>query len=160
MISRLNTKDFNERLKDNTKFGNPKIKGTPFAGYVKPGELNKKFFGEYDDSTFRLTKNSSAFPIPYIIQGRYESISDSETKVSIEIIPISFGFYWIRLFPLTLLIIFYGSYFFEDSKFELDVFVGLNIFILVMFSPILIVKQMKKRLINRFITTFEIIEKE
>jgi hypothetical protein len=158
MVSRLCTSDFNKRVRDNTKIGNPKIKGTPFAGYVKIGDFNKPFFGDFKDSKFRLTKNSSLFPIPYIIQGFIKSKSDSETEVSIEIIPIGFGFYWIRLFPLALFILFNVIYFCQDYKLDFNVFFLINLFILLMFSPILIVNQMKKRFVKKFNRIFEIIE--
>lgn len=160
MISRLNTRDFIKRLKDNTKYGNPKIKGTPFAGYVKLGEFNKKFFGDFDDSKFRLTKNSSLFPTPYIIQGFIKSKGDSETEVSIEIKPIGFGYYWIRLFPLTLLIIFNVIFFSQEATLDWYIYILINLFLLIMFLPILIVNLMKKRLLKRFSQIFEIIENE
>ena len=38
MISNINITDFRERLNKNTKLGNPKIKGTPFAVISKSGE--------------------------------------------------------------------------------------------------------------------------
>jgi len=158
MISRLSTTDFYKRLKDNTKIGNPIIKGTPFAGYVKIGEFNKPFFGDFDDSKFRLTKNSSISPIPYIIHGFIKSKNDSETEISIDIKPIGFGFYWIRLFPFALFILFYVIYFCQEAKLDMDVFILLNLFILLLFSPILIVNLMKKRFVKKFNKIFEIIE--
>ncbi len=158
MISRLNTRDFINRLKDNTKYGNPKIKGTPFAGYVKYGEFKKRFFGDYNDSKFRLTKNSSIFPIPYVIHGFIKSKGTSRTEVTIEIKPIGFGYYWIRLFPLTLLVLFNVVYFNQDAIFDWNIYFIINLFILIMFLPILITSLMKKRFLKRFKRIFEIIE--
>ena len=160
MISRLNKRDFKKQLIDNTKIGNPIIKGTPFAGYVKYGEFSKPFFGDYDESNFRLTKNSSLFPVPYIIQGHFKSKGDSETEVTIVIKRIGFGFYWIRLFPLFLLILFNSICFLQDSKFDWNVFILINLFISLMFTPILIVKQMKKTFLKRFYKIFNLIECE
>ena len=158
MISRLNKKDFKKQLIDNTKIGNPMIKGTPFAGYVKFGEFGKPFFGDYDESNFQLTKNSSLFPIPYIIQGHFKSKGDSETEVTINIKRIGFGFYWIRLLPLFLLILLNVIYFHQDSKFDWNVFISINLFISLMFLPILIVKQMKKKFVKKFNKIFNSIE--
>jgi hypothetical protein len=57
MISKINITEFRERLNKNTKYGNPKIKGTPFGAFYIFGESNKIFFGTYDKNKFELTKN-------------------------------------------------------------------------------------------------------
>ena len=43
MISKINITEFRERLHKNTKIGNPKIKGTPFAVLTIFGESEKPF---------------------------------------------------------------------------------------------------------------------
>jgi hypothetical protein len=44
MVSNISIIEFRERLVKNTKYGNPKIKGTPFAVFSISGELNKSFY--------------------------------------------------------------------------------------------------------------------
>jgi hypothetical protein len=69
MISKINITEFRERLNKNTKYGNPKIKGTPFGAFYIFGESNKIFFGTYDKNKFELTKNFITQITPYIISG-------------------------------------------------------------------------------------------
>jgi len=73
MISNINITDFRERLNKNTKLGNPKIKGTPFAVISKSGETNKVFFGKYNKTKFQLTENTILFPTPFILSGEINS---------------------------------------------------------------------------------------
>ena len=54
MISKINIVEFRERLNKNTKLGNPKIKGTPFAVISISGESDKTFFGKFDKTKFEL----------------------------------------------------------------------------------------------------------
>ena len=43
MVSKINITEFIERVKRNTKLGNPKIKGTPFALISRAGESDNFF---------------------------------------------------------------------------------------------------------------------
>ena len=44
MVSKINITEFRERLSKNTKYGNPKIKGTPFAVFSIFVESNKSTY--------------------------------------------------------------------------------------------------------------------
>jgi hypothetical protein len=91
MTSKLTLTDFRQKLQSNTKIGNPNIKGTPFAGYVKLGESDKVFFGQFNNTSFKLTKNSSLFPIPYVIVGKYESTDNHAIDITYQVKTIWFG---------------------------------------------------------------------
>ena len=55
MISKINIGEFRERLDKNIKYGNPRIKGTPFGAFYIFSESNKTFFGTYDKTKFEFS---------------------------------------------------------------------------------------------------------
>ena len=96
MISKIEITEFRKRLNLNTKYGNPKIKGTPFVIFTAYNESKKMFYGTYNDSNFQITKNAFLHPTPYIIVGEIKSIKKNETEIKYEIKPIGFGYYWLN----------------------------------------------------------------
>jgi len=156
MISNLKVKDFIKKLEENTTIGNPKIKGTPFSIWTKPVKTSRKFYGEFDKTSFRLTKNSISFPIPYIFVGEFNSCSKSSTEVSINVKPIWFGYLWIRILPVVALILINSMLVTEDT--DVEVFILVNIFLVIMFSPILFINRQKNKFRKDFYKILEIIE--
>jgi hypothetical protein len=90
MVSKINIVEFRERLNKNTKLGNPKIKGTPFAVLTISGESEKPFFGTFDKTKFKLTENATLFPTPYTISGEINPKNDTQTEINYEVLPIGF----------------------------------------------------------------------
>ncbi|WP_445717743.1 hypothetical protein [Flavobacterium sp.] len=100
MISKINSIEFIERLNKNTKLGNPKIKGTPFAEISISRETNKPFFGTFDKTKFKLTENATLFPTPFTISGEINPKSNTQTEINYEVKPIGFGYYWLKYMPI------------------------------------------------------------
>jgi len=82
MISKIEITEFRNRLKLNTKYGNPKIKGTPFVVFTAYNESEKKFYGTHNDSNFQITKNAFLHPTPYIIVGEIKSNKKTKLKLN------------------------------------------------------------------------------
>lgn len=158
MISKLNKSDFIERLEQNTKIGDPKIKGTPFAVFSMFGKTRMKFYGEYSNSAFRLTKNANLYPIPYIFQGTIKSKDKTSTEISLNIKPIWFGYLWIRVLPALALIIFNLLLIVKGEDIETEIYFFVNVFLLFMFTPVLITIRQKNKLLKDFYKIFEIID--
>lgn len=156
MISKLNTSEFIKRLEENTKIGDPNIKGTPFAILTMFGQTKKKFFGEYSDSNFRLTKNAILYPIPYIFEGKLKSKNDSSTEIILKIKPIWFGYLWIRILPVLALIFINLMLIINGEDIETEIYFLVNAFLLFMFTPILFTIRQKNKLLKDFHKTFEI----
>lgn len=106
MVSKFNITEFIERVKRNTKLGNPKIKGTPFALISRAGESDKFFFGTYTKSKFILTENATFFPTPYTISGEVNPKNDTQTEIIYEIKPIGISYYWLKYMPIFGIILF------------------------------------------------------
>lgn len=156
MISKLNKSDFIKRLEQNTKIGDPKIKGAPIAVFTMFGKTRKKFYGEYTNSAFRLTKNAILFPIPYIFEGTLKSKEKTTTEVSLNIKPIWFGYLWIRIFPAFALIFINLILINNGKNIEPEVYFIVNTFLLFMFTPILFTIRTKNKLLKDFYRIFEI----
>ena len=106
MVSKFNITEFIERVKRNTKLGNPKIKGTPFALISRAGESDKFFFGTYTKSKFILTENATFFPTPYTISGEVNPKNDTQTEITDEVLPAGFGYYWLKYMPIIGIFVF------------------------------------------------------
>lgn len=156
MISKLNKSEFTKRLKQNTKIGDPNSKGTPFAILKMFGQTKEKFYGEFTTSNFRLTKNATFLPIPYIFEGKLKSKSNSSTEVLLKIKPIWFGYLWIRILPTFALISINLLFIINGNNIEPEIFITVNIFLAFMFTPILIKIKLKNKLLKDFYKTFEI----
>lgn len=158
MISKLNKTDFINRLKDNIKIGNPRIKGTPLSFSNMFDKTNEKFYGEYSNSNFQLTKNSVLSPIPYIFEGKFKSRSNSSTKISLKIRPIWFGYLWIRIIPVFAFIFINAILSEQKNNIESEIYAIVNIFLALMFIPIWRTIRQKNRLLKEFGKVFEISE--
>ncbi|ESU21261.1 hypothetical protein FCR2A7T_06890 [Flavobacterium cauense R2A-7] len=155
MVSKISITEFKERLKNNTKYGPPKIKGTPFAIFTLFGESNKIFFGTYSKTKFELTKNSTLFPTVHIISGEIKSIENNKTEINYVVKPIGFGYYWNKYMPIIAipifnLILYTNSFPLKAYKIINPVIVGIAI--LCNF----LVWRNKNKLINHFEKVFEI----
>ena len=133
MISKINSVEFSKCLQNNTKYGNPKIKGTPFAVFTVLGESNKMFFGTYNKTNFELTKNATFFPTPFIISGEIKPKINNHTEINYQVKPIGFGYYWFKYLPLIGILIFNLIFYTESAPFEMFIImntflIGLNIF--------------------------------
>ena len=158
MISKLTKSEFINRLEENTKIGDPKIKGTPFAVLTMFGKTRKKFYGEYSDSNFRLTKNAVLHPIPYIFEGMLKSMDNSSTEISLKIKPIWFGYLWIRILPALFLIFINFMMITQGNNLETEIYLIVNTFLAFMFIPILVSIRKKNKLLKVFYKIFEIID--
>jgi hypothetical protein len=159
LISKLNKSEFINRLEENTKIGNPELKGSPFLILTIFGKANRKFYGTFDESNFKLTKNSILLPLPYIFEGKIKSKGKSSTEIKIKIKPIWFGYLWIRIFPIIALILVNTLLIVHGNNPGVGVFIGVNIFIGFLFTPIWITIRKKNRLLKDFYKIFEITER-
>ncbi|MEO5776017.1 MAG: hypothetical protein ABIQ27_03880 [Flavobacterium sp.] len=155
MISKINPAEFSERLNKNTKYGSPRILGTPFSVFYAFGESEKIFFGTYNKTKFELTKNTIIYATPFIISGEFKSKKNNQTEINYELKPIGFGYYWLKYFPLIAFVMFNLTFYSVSESFEIvlimnSIIAGLALFL--HFS----VKWKKKKLENDFIKIFEI----
>ncbi len=156
MISNLNRTDFIKRLEENIKVGDPKLKGTPFALFTIFGKTSMKFYGEYTDSEFRLTKNAILFQIPYIFEGTLISKDKTSTELELKIKPMWFGYLWIRILPVIALFLFNFLLITKGNNIESEIFVIVNVFLVFMFTPIFLTIRQKNKLLKDFKEIFEI----
>lgn len=156
MTSNLNRTDFIKRLEENTKIGDPKLKGTPFAIFTLFGKTRMKCYGEYSSSDFRLTKNAILFPIPYIFEGTIKSKDEKSTELSLKIKPIWFGYLWIRILPILVLIFINLMLIINSDGIETEIYFFVNVFLLFMFTPILLTIRQKNKLLKDFKKILEI----
>ncbi|PRY85418.1 hypothetical protein BY457_1472 [Marinilabilia salmonicolor] len=156
MISNLNRTDFIKRLEENTKIGNPKIIGTPFGIFTIFGKTKMKFYGEYTDSAFRLTKNAILFQIPYIFEGTLISKNKTSTEIKFNIRPIWFGYLWIRVLPVLALLLFNFLAITKGNNIESEIFVIVNVFLVFMFTPIFLTIRLKNKLLKDFKKIFDV----
>ncbi len=155
MISKINITEFSKNLQNNTKYGNPKIKGTPFAMFTALGESNKIFFGTYNKTKFKLTKNATFFPTPFIISGEFNSKINHQTELIYEVEPIGFGYYWMKYMPLFVIFIFNLIFYRESAPLEMFILMNSVLIVFNIFSHFYLL-QKKKGLIRDFKKVFEI----
>lgn len=155
MISKISIKEFRERLIENTKYGNPKIKGTPFAIFSVFGETKKKFYGSYNNTEFKLTKNATFFAAPFIIFGEINAKNNTQTEISYQVKPIGFGYYWMKYMPIFAIIIFNLILYFESTSIKVYRIINPILFIFISFSHYYMWRT-KKNLIAEFRKVFEI----
>ncbi|MBS1978450.1 MAG: hypothetical protein JST46_13855 [Bacteroidetes bacterium] len=154
MKTQLTIDNIEARLRELTVTGDPKIMGTPF--YVTAiNNSSKPFLGEFDSTTFELTKNTSLLPTPYIIEGTYNSTADG-TELNYKIKPIWFGHIWLRVFPIIALVIINWAILKNPTFFPTVERIIFNAFGLLMFSPILIVNFQKKKMERDFVNEFKL----
>lgn len=155
MVSKINIAEFRERLNKNTKYGNPRIKGTPFAVFSIFGESNKIFYGTYNKTKFELTKNSTLFPAPFMISGEINTKNGTQTETIYEVKPIGFGYYWLKYMPIIGILLFNLVHYSQSAPFEIYTIINPIIFGLAIISRFYMWRQ-KNKLVNDFKKVFEI----
>ncbi|WP_343704831.1 hypothetical protein [Flavobacterium sp.] len=129
MESKLNITEFRNRIKDNTVIGNPKLKLiSPFGLFRIFGSFSKPFYGNFDDSTFRLTTNSAVSPTFFMIKGNYR-ITNRTLFVNYTIEPIhKIQLIWLKYYPLVAFISC-NSIFILIEKVPIQLYLIFNLFI-------------------------------
>ncbi|MBS1950536.1 MAG: hypothetical protein JST37_05970 [Bacteroidetes bacterium] len=154
MKTQLTIENIESRLKELTVTGDPKIMGTPF--YVTAiNNSSKPFFGEFDSTTFELIKNTSLLPTPHIIEGTYNSTA-SVAELNYKIKPIWFGHLWLTFFPIIVVFIINWTILKNPTFFPTVERIIFNALGLLMFSPLLIVNFLKKKMGRDFVHEFKI----
>jgi hypothetical protein len=155
MVSKINITEFIERLNKNTKLGNPKIKGTPFAVLSISRESEKLFFGAFDKTKFKLTENATLFPTPYTISGEINPKDDIQTEINYEVKPIGFGYYWLKYMPIFGIIVFNLILYTESAPLKVYQIINPVMFSFIVFSRFYIWRK-KNKLVTDFKRIFEI----
>src|SRR6187431_171380 len=129
MKSKLNITEFRNRIEENFKIGSPKLKLSHFGGLTTFGGISKTFYGDFDDSTFRLTMNSTISPTFYIIKGKYKNTNNT-IIVNYTIEPSSkFHTIWMKFFPIISLFAFNLLFLLSSEKTPIEVYIPFNSFI-------------------------------
>lgn len=147
---------FHSRLKESTVVGNPNWKGGFLTMFTMNNETSKPFYGEFDTSTFQLTKNANLWFTPSKIIGEYHEKEELTTTLSFKIEPIWFGYLWIRILPVFVLVLFNVLLFFQSETIIQDLIIPLNLFGLFMFTPIWLTSIQKRRMVKDFLEKFEV----
>lgn len=158
MKSKLNINEFRKTIKENSKIGSPKLKLSPFGIFTMFGETSKTFYGNFDDSTFRFTINSTISPTFYIIKGKYENTNNT-LNVNYTIEPNSqFQIVWMKFFPIISLFAFNLFFLLSSRKTPIEVYITFNSFIVfIIFFSRWDIKRKKKNLEQKFVEIFELI---
>lgn len=161
MISTYEISKFKEKLNELTKSGYPLLKGNPLGVFFSLNFSPKPFYGYVYESEFKITKNTNINVIPYLIVGKFKKKAKF-TEVTYQIIPMKFGYYWIRIIPLLFniigiiaLAINYSSIDFENFNYT----TGLLFFLLCEFFlllPLLITYISKKKFEKKFLKELKI----
>lgn len=156
MTSKLTRQEFESQLKNLVRKGNPTIMGTPFAILTSFDFSGKPFYGEYNKSNFRITRNKTLPPNSYVISGNF-SESGHKTKLEYQIKPFLFIYYWIRIIPIFGFLFLNAILFFSFQVFQWDIVLVLNGFLgLMAFLSFKLDKHQRKAIETRFIKEFEI----
>jgi len=156
MTSDLSFENFAEKLKRITSIGEPALKGTPLFFVTLFDSNEKPFFGQLQNGKFRLTNNSVVFATPYIIEGKYESGQDSGTRVQYKIKRIWFGYLWSRIIPIIGIIFVNILLTNIEDNLPYQLFIFMNIFVLILFVPLLAQERKKKQMEKIFIKEFHL----
>lgn len=155
MISKIGIEEFRTRLKTNTKLGNPKISGSPLHAFNMIGEKDKMFYGIINHNDFKITKNAILHPIPFVLKGKIKSKNRNQTEISYEIIPILFGYYWIRYSPFIVFALFNIIFIIENPPIVVWIILNsLNILLGFIFN--IRMNYQRKNFERNFIKFFEI----
>jgi len=156
MTSNLAYTIFYNKLDNLTVKGNPAIKGSPLGVLTFNTQISKPFYGEISNSSFRVTANSNFGPIPYIIEGKFNSLDNSQTNVSFDVVK-TFGHTWFKAFiGLLIILAIVMSIVQPVSYFEslFAVIVMLSMSLLGMW----LLNQMKKSFIKKFCRILELVD--
>ncbi len=157
MKSKIDITEFRNRLKENTKIGSPKLK-IPLCFFSLFTKNSKYFYGNFDNSTFEIIKNSNFFPSFYFLKGTYKNIEKS-LIVNYTIEPLGkLRIAYIKYFPVIALIIF-NSIFYFQAKPPIEIYILSNLFIVFIsiISRLNIIRQ-NRNLKRKFNKMFEITE--
>ena len=158
MKSKIDITEFRNRLKDNTKIGSPKLKiPLGFFSIFTDGSAGC-FYGDFDDSTFRLIKNSNFSPAFYFLKGTYKN-TEKNLIVNYSVEPVGkLRIAWIKYFPI-IAFIKCNSIFYFEAKPPLEIYIIFNIFIIFIsiFSR-LNIKWQNRKLKRKFNKIFEIVD--
>ena len=155
MILKISIVEFRQRLNKNTKLGNPKVKGTPFAVISKSGESDKTFFGTCDKTKFELTENSTLFPTPFIISGEINSKNEVQTEIIFEVEPIGFGYYWLKYMPVFGIFMFNLILYTQSAPLKVYQIINPILFCILIISNLYLWRK-KHKLVTDFKRIFEI----
>jgi hypothetical protein len=158
MKSKLNAIEFKNKIKSNTVIGNPKLKFiSPFWLFKIFEGFSKPFYGNFDDSTFRLTINSTVSPTFYTIIGKYKT-ANRTLDISYIIEPThKLSIIWIKYFPIIAFVLI-NSVLISRDKVPVQVYIAFNIFLVIIVSlSRWRIKQEVKNLERKFNEIFEII---
>lgn len=157
MESKLNIIEFRNRIKDNTVIGNPKLKLiSPFDLFRIFGSFSRPFYGNFDDSTFRLTTNSAVSPTFFMIKGNYR-ITNRTLFVNYTIEPThKIQIIWLKYYPIIAFILC-NSVFILIEKVPMQVYLIFNLFIVFsIFHSRWLPKRKMKSLEQKFKKIFEL----
>lgn len=107
MTSELTKEEFELHLKAATVIGEPLIMGSPFAIFTIFESSNKPFLGEFNNSEFRITRNS-ILPLShsgYLLKGNYKKDKSGKLNVDYEVKPMWFLYIGRRLVPFIFLVV-------------------------------------------------------
>ena len=159
MKSSLTATEFYSRLRDITVSGDPELKGSPLVIFTGLKLSSKPFFGEYTETEFRLAKNSTLLPTPYLIKGSYTETGETGTNIAYEVKLIWFGYLWIRILPVLALIFINLLLIKTMAPAPFDLLIPLNGFLLLMlFAPLWITYTLKKGMEKDFIENLMIVK--
>ena len=157
MKSKIDITEFRNRLKENTKIGSPKLK-IPMGFFSIFTDNSKCFYGNFDNSTFELIKNSNFSPASYFLKGTYKN-TEQNLIVNYSFEPVGkLRIAWVKYFPI-IAFIMCNSVFYFQVKPPIEIYIIFNTFIafISIFSR-LNTKWQKKKLKRKFNKVFEITE--
>ena len=157
MKSRLSATDFFQKLEDCTKKGTPELQMTPFLLFAMFNFSSKCFYGNFNNSSFRLTLYTKFTPTLFILKGNYKVINQ-QLIVSYVIEPIGkFLLLWMKYSPLLFLLLLNCIYFLNSIRMPIEGYIAFNIFIvLAFFYSRWKMKMERKKLEMKFKRIFEI----
>jgi hypothetical protein len=132
------------------------LKESPLAILTIYDPIDQPFFGQFSDTKFRLTKNFSYLPVPFIINGDYKQTETMETIVNYKVQPVWFGYRWISILPIITLVFINVLLVKTAITVPFDLLIAVNIFLLFMCSPILITNIQKRRMEKDFLLAVEL----
>ncbi|WP_281336863.1 hypothetical protein [Flavobacterium eburneipallidum] len=158
MKSKLNITEFRAKLTENTKIGLPQLRVN--FGIFSIFFFNSKcFYGNFDDSTFRLTINYNFTSAIYILKGKYQN-TDNKLKLNYTVEPLSkVGIIWMKYFPFVALIGVNSFFYFNFNNTPIFVYILFNLFTIFSFLHLRwSLKRENKKLVQKFNKIFEVIE--
>lgn len=129
LVSNLNSEEFESRLNEVVKDGEPEIMGTPLA-MLHFNLSSKPLLGRVTSRTFMITRNSIFPPTNYILMGLYKPY-EGKTMCDVDIKIVPFGYYWVRIGSI-LGIILMNTVVAIIAGFQLDFFILMNVCLLLL----------------------------